>query len=103
MEINQAISGAILLGHWAIGLYFFRFGRRSGDRFFAFFGGAFWLLAVERILLLAFGQNDELKPYIYSVRLVAFLLILCAIYDKNRNAKSFTKKDSTEKEKRAGD
>lgn len=93
MEINQAISGAILLGNWAIGLYFLRFRRRSGDRFFAFFGWAFWLLAVERILLLTVGRNDELKPYIYSVRLIAFLLILCAIYDKNRKTAELSKKD----------
>jgi hypothetical protein len=81
---NYAISGAILLGYWAIGLFFFQFQRRSNDRFFGFFGSSFWLLAVERILLLAIGPNEEIKPYVYVIRLVSFLFILYAIYDKNR-------------------
>jgi len=83
---NYAISGAILLGYWAIGVFFFRFRKRSGDRFFGFFGCAFWLLAAERFLLLIVDLNDEVKPYIYIFRLVAFLFILYAIVDKNRSA-----------------
>jgi hypothetical protein len=81
---NYAVSGAILLGCWAIGVFFFRFRRRSGDRFFAFFGWAFWLLAIERFLLLLFDPGNEVRPYVYLVRLVAFLFILYAIIDKNR-------------------
>jgi hypothetical protein len=81
--MKEAISGAILLGCWAIGLFFFRFWRRNLDRLFWFFGAAFWLLAVERILLLTISQTHEFQPYIYTVRLVAFLLILYAIYQKN--------------------
>ena len=81
--MKEAISGAILLGCWAIGLFFFRFWRRNRDRLFWFFGAAFWLLAIERILLLTIEQTHEFQPYIYVVRLVAFLLILYAIYHKN--------------------
>lgn len=77
------MSGAILAGCWAIGVFFFRFRRRTGDRFFAFFGCAFWLLAIERLFLLL-EPDDEMKPYVYLVRLVAFLFILYAIIDKNR-------------------
>lgn len=91
LHANLAISGAILLGYWAIGLIFFRFQRRSGDRFFLFFGWAFWLLASERILLLAIGAKDEIKPYVYLLRLVAFLFIIYAIFDKNRSAESSEK------------
>ncbi len=85
-HLNLALSGSILLGYWAIGVFFFRFYRRNGDRFFIFFGCGFWLLAIERILLLAIGAIDEIKAYVYLLRLVAFLFILYAIFDKNRSA-----------------
>jgi hypothetical protein len=85
---NYAVSGAILLGYWAIGVFFFRFQRKSRDRFFGFFGWAFWLLAAERFLLLLVGANDEVKIYIYLIRLVAFLFILYAIFDKNRGTQT---------------
>ncbi|HLP78133.1 MAG TPA: DUF5985 family protein [Candidatus Paceibacterota bacterium] len=85
-HVNLAISGAVLIGYWAIGLFFFRFRRKDGDRFFLYFGWAFWILALERVLLLAIGAKDEVKPYVYLFRLVAFLFILYAIFDKNRHA-----------------
>jgi hypothetical protein len=82
--MKEAISGAIMLGCWAIGMFFFRFWRKNSDQLFLFFGAAFWLLAVERFLLLLIDPHSEFQPYIYIVRLVAFLLILFAIYNKNR-------------------
>jgi hypothetical protein len=84
--MNTAISGAILLGHWAIGLYFFQFRRQSGDRLFGFFACAFWLMAAERLVLLCLNTEHEVRPYVYVIRLIAFLFFLFAIYDKNRNA-----------------
>jgi hypothetical protein len=83
--MRQAIHGAILLGCWAIGLFFFRYWRQSRKRLFRYFGAAFWLLMVERALLLTVSTSHEFHPYIYSVRLVAFLLIIFAIVDENRN------------------
>ncbi|HYG24978.1 MAG TPA: DUF5985 family protein [Verrucomicrobiae bacterium] len=85
-ELNLVLSGAIFIGCWAIGLFFFRFQKRKGDRFFGFFGWAFFLLAFERALLVAVNPTDEFKAYIYLIRLVAFLFILYAIYDKNRSS-----------------
>jgi hypothetical protein len=82
--INYAISGGLLVGYWAIGLFFFRFRKQNGDRFFGFFGCAFWLLALERLVLLLVTANEEVKPYVYIMRLVAFSFIIYAIYDKNR-------------------
>jgi hypothetical protein len=84
--MNEALSGAILLGHWAIGVFFFRFSRKRGERLFTFFAFAFWLLALERFFLLLMEPRQESQAYVYLVRLIAFLLILYAIYDKNRSA-----------------
>jgi hypothetical protein len=83
--MNQSIAGAILLGYWAIGLCFSAFRKRYRERLFGFFAYAFWLLAAERLLLILIEPENEIRPYIYTVRLVAFICILFGIYDKNRN------------------
>lgn len=77
----QAVSAA---GAWVAGLLFFRFWRESRDRLFAFFGAAFWLLSLSWALLALISPNDDTRPYIYGIRLVAFALIIFAIVDKNR-------------------
>ncbi len=82
--MTQAIHGAILLGCWAIGVFFYRFWRQTQDRLFVSFAAAFWLLGLERLLLLTVTPSHEFQPYVYVVRLVAFLVIIYAIYQKNR-------------------
>lgn len=62
---------------------FFRFWRESRDRLFGFFAGAFLLLALNRVLLVALNEQRENSLLPYGVRLLAFLLILAAIADKN--------------------
>ena len=66
------------------GLFFLRYWRASGDRFFAFFAVAFWALGANWALLVGRAASDEYLPYFYLLRLFAFLLILAAIADKNR-------------------
>jgi uncharacterized membrane protein len=68
----------------AAGLFFFRFWRESGDRLFAFFGAAFVLLSLSWSLLGLFSPTEETRPYIYAIRLVAFLLMIAGMVDKNR-------------------
>jgi hypothetical protein len=72
---------------WANGLFFFRFWRDTHDRLFAWFGGAFWLLAISWVALAVFNPIAEARPYIYALRLPAFLLIIVAIIDKNRESR----------------
>jgi hypothetical protein len=67
-----------------IALFFLKFWRRTGDRFFLAFSGAFLLLMLERIILFAIGVAHEFAPYVYVVRLLAFILIIAAIVEKNR-------------------
>ena len=68
------------------GLFFLRYWRSSGDRFFAFFAIAFWALGANWALLVGRDPVDEYTPYYYLLRLFAFLLILVAIIDKNRRS-----------------
>ncbi len=82
----QLMSGAIVTGYLVTGLFFLRYWRQSGDRLFAIFAAAFWLLAVQRLALALTTQYFEDVTWLYGVRLVAFVLILLAIIDKNRTA-----------------
>jgi hypothetical protein len=65
-------------------LAIYRFWRDTHDRLFAHFGTAFWLLAVSWTLLALVPAGHESRPFIYVVRLVAFVLIISGIVDKNR-------------------
>jgi hypothetical protein len=78
------ISGALVAGYLTAGLFFLRFWRQSQDRLFAWFAAAFWLLALQRIALSAADLRGGEAPWLYLVRLLAFLLILGAVIDKNR-------------------
>ena len=44
-------------------------------------------LAVERVLLAVVSHSTEYAPYVYAVRLIAYLFIIVAIVDKNRPRK----------------
>lgn len=67
-----------------VGLFFLRFWRDTRDRLFITFAVAFYLLAVERIVILLMKSQYEFSGYLYMIRFFAFLLILWAILDKNR-------------------
>jgi hypothetical protein len=69
---------------WAAGMFFFRFWHDTIDRLFLFFALAFWLLAASWLALAIFDPTDETRPYVYAIRLTAFVLIIVATIDKNR-------------------
>jgi hypothetical protein len=78
------VQGICAAAAWAVGLLFFRFWYDGRDRLFAFFAVGFWLLSASWALLAVENPSAEAQPYIYGIRLVAFLLIIVAIIDKNR-------------------
>jgi hypothetical protein len=79
--------GLIVAASAVAGLFFLRFWRTTRDRIFALFGIAFWLLAANWAAL-AFTGSDEMRTWLYVVRLIAFLVILAAVIDKNRSRRS---------------
>jgi hypothetical protein len=76
--------GTLATTTWVIGLVFFRYWAETKDRFFAFFGAAFWVFCANWVALAVINPTDETRHYVYLIRLVAFVLILVAIIDKNR-------------------
>ncbi len=82
-HLYEFMLGGLVMGCFVGGLFFLRFWRKTRDRLFAIFALAFWLLGVNW-LALAFTEQDEVKTWYYALRLLAFVLILFAIIDKNR-------------------
>lgn len=78
----QAVCAALA---WVSGLIFLRFWRESRDILFVFFGTAFWVMAVSWALLAFVGPDGEARPYVYAIRLLAFLLIIAGMIHKNRS------------------
>ena len=73
----------VSLGFLAIGLFFLKFWRRTGDSLFLAFAVAFALLAANQAAPVLLGIPSENQAYIYLLRLFAFLLIIWAILRKN--------------------
>jgi hypothetical protein len=84
MLLNEFLLGAECMSMLFVALFFVRFWLRTRDRLFVFFSAAFLVMMLERIIRAILVQDTEWAPYVYSVRLVAFALILVAIVDKNR-------------------
>lgn len=82
--ITSLVAGAIAMGYFVAGLFFLRFWRDTRDRLFLAFCVAFGLLAAQRVALAAVADTHEAAVPLYGLRLLAFLLILAAILDKNR-------------------
>lgn len=82
--LTALVSGLLVMGYAVAGLFFLRFWRETRDRLFGIFAGAFWLLALQRLLLALFQNPENEQLWLYGIRLLAFVLILFAILDKNR-------------------
>jgi uncharacterized membrane protein HdeD (DUF308 family) len=82
--INAFLLGVIATSSLTAGVFFLRFWRDTRDLLFLAFAVAFLIEAVNRAAILLVEQPNEGTPWIYIVRLFAFLLILAAIVNKNR-------------------
>ncbi|HSH95030.1 MAG TPA: DUF5985 family protein [Roseimicrobium sp.] len=81
--MEQFLTGGIAVASAVVGLYFFRFWRRTGDRFFLYFSASFWIESLHRSALGLFGDIAESNPLTYLARVLAYGLILLAILHKN--------------------
>lgn len=84
----EFINGAMTVGYIVLGLFFWKFWRRTHDSLFIIFAWAFWLMAANSIAVSAFGSYDLDVGWTYLLRLFAFVLIIIAIVNKNTAARS---------------
>jgi len=84
MTLYDFLSGAVAFGFLVCGLFFLRYWYHSKDGLFLAFALAFALLGLGQLILALADIPTEEIGAIYLFRLTAFLLILFAIYRKNR-------------------
>lgn len=82
--LDPFLGGAISMGFLVAALFFLKFWRATRDRLFLFFAAAFFILIVERVVREGMEIQTEWVPYVYMIRLAAFVVIILAILDKNR-------------------
>ena len=84
--MNLMLAGAIAMASLIIALFFVRFWRASGDRFFLYFALSFAIEGLHRVYASVYASTHaggEDSPLHYLIRLVAYGLILWAILEKN--------------------
>ena len=84
MTLVPFLQGCIAMGCTVAGLFFLRFWHQMRDRLFLWFAIAFWILALSYVLLGVVSFATEWRTYVFVVRLLAFCVILYAIFEKNR-------------------
>ncbi|MET0209522.1 MAG: DUF5985 family protein [Burkholderiaceae bacterium] len=77
------LAGAIAMASLIIALFFLRFWRASGDRFFLYFALSFAIEGLHRVYAVMRDSGGEDSPLHYLIRLLAYGLILWAILEKN--------------------
>jgi uncharacterized membrane protein HdeD (DUF308 family) len=77
------LLGVIATSSVTAGVFFLKFWKQTRDSLFLAFGLAFVVEGLNRCAVLFLAKPNEGSPYIYFVRLLAFLLILGAILHKN--------------------
>ncbi|MGA8708733.1 MAG: DUF5985 family protein [Steroidobacteraceae bacterium] len=87
--MRQFVWGMLTTETAVAALFFVRFWRLSGDRLFAYFALAFAVMAINWIGLSTVDPAFELRHYVFLFRLLAFIVIIVGIVDKNRRNRNF--------------
>jgi len=81
--MTHLLAGAIAMASLIISLFFVRFWRSSGDRFFLYFALSFSIEGLHRVYSVTRTAGLEDSPLHYLIRLLAYGLIIWAILEKN--------------------
>jgi hypothetical protein len=81
--VEGFLLGVVATASLTAGLFFLKFWKHTHDSFFLAFAAAFIIEGINRASLLLVERPSEASPWVYLVRLAAFLLILGAILKKN--------------------
>lgn len=84
MMIDQFLSGAVVMGFAVSCLLFLSYWRRTRQNLFLTFAASFFLLSVNYAWLALTQIPVEERSPLFLVRLLAFSLIILAIFQSNR-------------------
>lgn len=79
------LLGVIVTSSLVGGAFFLKFWGKTRDLLFLGFAAAFLIEGINRLAFLSLDEPNEGTPFVYTVRLFSYLLILAAIIHKNRN------------------
>jgi hypothetical protein len=82
--MEETIIGATAMACIAVGVFFVRYWKTTGDRFFLYFAASFWLQGLTRLHMGSGDPGNDYRAAHYLIRLLAYALILVAIWEKNR-------------------
>lgn len=85
--MNEVLIGAIASFSFIIGLFFLRYWKTTGDRFFLYFAISFLIESLNRISLTTIFDLKEASPIYYLIKLLAYGFIIYAIFEKNKRRK----------------
>ena len=88
IPLAHILLGAVIMGDVLAALFFVRFWKMTGDRFFLLFSGSFLAIAVSRLVV-----DENMPPFGmealgYSIRILSYLFIIAGILYKNRGTKT---------------
>jgi hypothetical protein len=81
--IEAFLLGVIATTSLIAALYFFKFWKSTRDSLFLCFSIAFFIEGLNRTAIIFVANPNEGASWIYLVRLLAFLIILGGILNKN--------------------
>lgn len=83
-SLRLTLIGGLIASCFYAAVFFLRFWHRTRDRFHFLFAAAMALLGLNWAGVAGTSAVGEPHSEIYIARLLAFLLILVAIFDRNR-------------------
>ena len=86
--MDQFLSGAVVMGFAVAGLLFLSYWRRTRQTLFFTFAASVFLLMVNYGWLAVTEIPEEERSPLFLVRLLAFGLIIVAIFQSNRDEPS---------------
>ncbi|MGE5953273.1 MAG: DUF5985 family protein [Qipengyuania vulgaris] len=86
--IEQFLSGAVVMAFAIACLLFLKYYRRTREKLFLTFAASFLLLSINYAWLALTQIPVEERSPLYFVRLLAFSLIIFAIFQSNRDKPS---------------
>ena len=81
--MDSFLQGCVATAFIVAGIFFLRYWKETRDRLFFFFSLSFVILGLNRGLLVVCQQSHEDTYHLYLIRLIAFLILIAAIVDKN--------------------